>query len=66
MTSSGLEPANFRLVAYIYIYIYIWALSPRVKQLGRKADHSPPSNAEVKNGEAVPSLPIFLNGIVLN
>jgi hypothetical protein len=27
-----------------------------VKRPGREADHSPPSNAEVKNGGAVPPL----------
>jgi hypothetical protein len=27
---------------------------PGVKQQGRKADHSPPSSAEVKNGRATP------------
>jgi hypothetical protein len=30
---------------------------PGVKRSGREADHSPPSNAEVKNGGAVPPLP---------
>jgi hypothetical protein len=30
-----------------------WAVSPRVKRLGRVADHSPPSSAEIKNGGAV-------------
>jgi hypothetical protein len=29
------------------------APSPRVKQQGREADHSPPSCAEVKNGGAI-------------
>jgi hypothetical protein len=33
------------------------ALSPGVKRLGREVDHSPPSSAEVKNGEAIPPLP---------
>jgi hypothetical protein len=33
------------------------ALSPGVKRLGREADHSPPSSAEVKNGIAIPPLP---------
>jgi hypothetical protein len=31
-------------------------LSVRVKRLGREADHSPPSSAYVKNGEAIPTL----------
>jgi hypothetical protein len=29
---------------------------PGVKRPGREADHSPPSNAEVKNGGAIPPL----------
>jgi hypothetical protein len=36
-----------------------WVLQapfPGVKRLGREADHSPPSNAEVKNGGAIPPL----------
>jgi hypothetical protein len=37
-----------------------------MKRPGREANHSPPSSAEVKNGEAVPPLPIFLHGMVLN
>jgi hypothetical protein len=32
------------------------ALSPGVKRQGRKADHSPPSIAEVKKGGAIPPL----------
>jgi hypothetical protein len=31
-------------------------LFPGVKRLGRDADHSTPSNAEVKNGGAIPPL----------
>jgi hypothetical protein len=31
--------------------------SPEVRQLGSEADHSPPSNAKVKNKESIPSLP---------
>jgi hypothetical protein len=38
----------------------------RVKRLGREADHSSPSRAEVKNGGAVLLLPINLLGLVLN
>jgi hypothetical protein len=33
------------------------APSPGEKRPGREADHPPPTNAEVKNGEAVPCLP---------
>jgi hypothetical protein len=32
------------------------ALSPGLKSLAREADYSPPSNAEVKNGGAIPPL----------
>jgi hypothetical protein len=32
------------------------AVSPEVKRPGLEADHSPPSSAEVKNGEAIPPL----------
>jgi hypothetical protein len=32
-------------------------VSPAVKRQGRKADHSPPSSTEVKNGGSIPSLP---------
>jgi hypothetical protein len=33
------------------------ALIPGIKRQGREADHSPPSNAKVKNGGAVPPVP---------
>jgi hypothetical protein len=32
------------------------AVSPGIKQPGREANRSPPSNAEFKNGGAIPSL----------
>jgi hypothetical protein len=32
------------------------ALSPGVKRPGSEADHSPPYNADVKNGDAIPPL----------
>jgi hypothetical protein len=35
------------------------ALSPGVKLPGREANHSPPTNAEVKNGGAIPPLPPY-------
>jgi hypothetical protein len=41
-------------------------LSPKIKQLGYEADHSPPSRVEVKNGGTQPPLPIFLHGMLLN
>jgi hypothetical protein len=39
------------------------AVSPTVTWRGREADLSPPSSAEVKNGEAIPPLP---HGVVLH
>jgi hypothetical protein len=43
------------------------ALSSEVKRQGREADNSPPSNAEVNNGGAIPLLlPTCLHAIVLN
>jgi hypothetical protein len=33
------------------------ALSPGIKRPGRETDHSPPTNAEVKNGGAIYPLP---------
>jgi hypothetical protein len=39
---------------------------PRGKAEEREAENSSPSSAEVKNGGAMPPLPIFLHGIVLN
>jgi hypothetical protein len=42
-------------------------LSLGVKRPGRKADHSPPSSAEVKNAWSYTSTPpIYLHGVVLN
>jgi len=41
-TGSAAHPASYPMC--------VWALSPRVNWLGREADHSPPSSAEVKNG----------------
>jgi hypothetical protein len=38
---------------------------PGVKKLGHKADRSPPSGTEVKNGGGIPPL-IRLHGVVLN
>jgi hypothetical protein len=43
------------------------ALTPRVKLLGREADHLPPSGAEVKNAWSYAStFPIRLHGVVLS
>jgi hypothetical protein len=41
-------------------------VSPQVKRPGREDDLSPPSSAEVKNDGAIPPLPIYLHGVVLN
>jgi hypothetical protein len=49
-TGSGAEPAAY-LVGSVGSY-------PGVKRPGREADNSPPSNAEVKNGGAIPPLPL--------
>jgi hypothetical protein len=39
---------------------------PGVERPRSEADHSPPSNAEIKNDEAIPPIPLCLYGIVLN
>jgi len=45
----------------------IMGFSPGGKRPGPKADHSPPSSAEVKNAWRYVSVPpILLNGVVLN
>jgi len=35
-------------------------LSPRVKQLGHEADHSPPSSAKVKNTWSCTTIPTYI------
>jgi hypothetical protein len=42
------------------------AVSRRVKRLEREADHSRPSTSKVKNNGAIPPLPQYLYGIMLN
>jgi hypothetical protein len=42
------------------------ALSLGLKWPGREADHSPPSNAEIKNAWSYTSTPQCLHGVVLN
>jgi hypothetical protein len=42
------------------------ALFPGVKMQGRESDDSPLSSAEEKKDGALPPLPIYLHGIVLN
>jgi hypothetical protein len=39
---------------------------PMVKRPGHEADRSPLLSAKIKNGGAIPPLPICLHGIVLN
>jgi hypothetical protein len=41
-------------------------ISSEVKRQGRESYHSPPSSADVNNGEAIPSLPVRHHGVVLN
>jgi hypothetical protein len=48
-TGSGSHPASNKWVP--------GTLSPEVKRPEREADHSPPSNVEVKKGGAIPPLP---------
>jgi hypothetical protein len=54
---SGAHPASYQWVS--------GALSLGVKRLGREAEHSPPSSAEVKNAWSYTSTPpIRLHGVV--
>jgi hypothetical protein len=48
------------------IQLVLGAISPMVNRLGREADQSPPSSAEVKKGGTIPPLPQCLHGILLN
>jgi hypothetical protein len=41
-------------------------MGTKVKLSGREVNHSSPYTAEVKNGGAIPPLPICLRGVVLN
>jgi hypothetical protein len=47
-------------------HVYGWALSSGEKRLGREADYTPPSNAEVKNDGAIPIQPICIYGLVFD
>jgi hypothetical protein len=42
------------------------ALSPEVEWDVREADRSPPSVAKLKNGGAIPPLPIHIYGVVID
>jgi hypothetical protein len=57
-TVSGAHPASYPRGS--------WGSCPGVKRPARETDHLPTSNAEVKNGGAVPPFPIYIHGIVLN
>jgi hypothetical protein len=48
--SFGAEPASYPTGTV--------GVSPGVKRQGCEADHSSPSSAEVKNGRAIPPLPL--------
>jgi hypothetical protein len=41
------------------------SFSPELKLPGRQADHSSPSDAEIKNGGVIPPLPINLHVMLL-
>jgi hypothetical protein len=43
-----------------------WAFSLQVKQLGYETNHSPQSNAKIKNGGAILHCPICLYGMALH
>jgi hypothetical protein len=64
----GREAGIYKLYFYSHPFIQLvpGAVSLEVKRQGREADHSPPSSAEVKNGGAIPPLPLRLHGVVLN
>jgi hypothetical protein len=57
-TGSGAHPASYPKGT--------GALSPGVKRAGRETDYSFPSSADVKNGRAIPPLPIHQHGMVPN
>jgi hypothetical protein len=42
------------------------AVSSRVKRQGRKANHSLPNSAKIKNGGVIPPLSVCLHGVLLN
>jgi hypothetical protein len=56
---SGAHPASYTMGTE--------AVPPGVKRQGREADHSPPSSAQVKNGGAIPPLPLaFMAWCLIN
>jgi hypothetical protein len=52
-TGSGVHPASYP--------VDTGCSFPGVKQLGCEADHSPPSNAEVKNGGSCTTAPSYVS-----
>jgi hypothetical protein len=50
-------PTDFSLSVQPPIQWVPGAISLGIMRPGREADHSPPSNAEMKNGGAIPPLP---------
>jgi hypothetical protein len=57
-TESGAHPASYPMGT--------GSFSPGLKRTEREADHSPPSDAEIKNGGIILPLPINLHGVMLN
>jgi hypothetical protein len=57
---------DFSLLHSVQTGSGVHAISPRLERLGREADHSPPSSAEVKNGGAIPPLPHMSSWYMLN
>jgi hypothetical protein len=55
LRSRGLIPALYSTQPPIQCVL--GAISPGIMCQGREADHSPPSNAEIKNNGAIPPLP---------
>jgi hypothetical protein len=43
-----------------------WTIYPGLKRPGSEADHTPPSSEKLKNGGAIPPLPIYFHGVVFN
>jgi hypothetical protein len=57
----------FRHRAQTTIQLVQGAVTPGIRQPEREADHSSPSNAEVKNAWSYTSiLPVHFNGAMLN
>jgi hypothetical protein len=57
-TDPGVHPASYPMGT--------GASFPRLKHPGHGDDHSLPSSAKVKNGGAVPPLPVHFHGTMLD